>query len=62
MVSAFRRSAGRRCEFSQTGVHDADGPLFSTTPASPIHNVDDGLISQGHVVVSVAKDSSTELQ
>lgn len=64
MVSAFRRLTSRlherKLEFSPTSVHDVDVPSFSTTPASPIHRIDDGLASQGHVDVPVM-DSNAEL-
>ena len=49
LVSTFRRPTsrlqGRKLEFSPTGVHDVNVPIFSTTPVGPIRSVDDGLIS-----------------
>lgn len=57
MVSAFRRLTsglqGRKLEFSPTGAHDADVPMFGTTPARPIRSTDDESISLEHVDVSV---------
>ena len=58
MVSTFRRPIsrlqGRKLEFFPKGVHDADVPIFNTTPTSLIRSDDDvGIISQGHVDVSV---------
>ena len=57
MVSTVRRPTPKikesKLEFSPIGIQEADVPMFSTTPTSPICSFDDGLSTQRHADVLV---------